>query len=50
MFNKDEKKHYLLKILVAAIILFLIAVAFIEPKPTIQHIEKPLSTPTGNVQ
>lgn len=49
MFNKDEKKHYLVKIIIAAIALFLIAVIFIEPKPTVQHIEKPLSQ-IGNAQ
>lgn len=50
MFSKDEKKHYLLKFIAATIVIFLIALAFIEPKPNVQHIEKTFNVQSGNVQ
>lgn len=50
MFSKEGKKHYILKLLGVAIILFLVIIIFIEPKPTVQHIEKALNVQIENVQ
>ncbi len=48
MFNKEEKKHYLLKSLIVIAILFFVAMAFFDPKPTIQHIEKQFNLSVQN--
>ncbi len=49
MFNKSEKKYYLAKILAVLVVAVFVALAFINPKPTVQHIEKPY-TPIAHVQ
>ncbi len=41
MLNKSEKKYLLLKILVTVLVVFFVVMAFINPKPTIEQIEKP---------
>lgn len=45
MIHKAEKKHLLLKITALLIIGFFVALAFIEPKTEINHIEKEITTP-----
>ncbi len=40
MAKKEEKKYLLVKIIALIIIAFFVAIAFIEPKTTTQHIEK----------
>lgn len=40
MLEKSEKKYILLKILVAILVIFFIAMAFIHPKPRVEQIEK----------
>lgn len=44
MFNKTEKKYYLVKIIAVLVVVFLIALAFINPKPTVKHIETPYTS------
>ena len=41
MFNKSEKKYIFAKILAVIVLVFFVAMAFIQPKPRVQHIEKP---------
>lgn len=43
MLKKEEKKHLLLKLTALAIITFFIAMAFIEPKPNVQLVEKQIT-------
>lgn len=38
-----EKKHYVLKVLLAALVLFLIFVAVVDVKPTVTTVEKTVS-------
>lgn len=45
MINKEEKKHLPLKIVLLAIAGFFIALAFIEPQPTTEHVEKQIEAP-----
>ena len=42
MLNKSEKKYFLIKILMLIVVVFFVAMAFIQPKTSVQHIEKPL--------
>lgn len=46
MLNKSEKKYFFMKVFVVLAVLFLIMMAFITPKTTIQHIEKPYNLST----
>lgn len=41
MLNKSEKKYFFAKFLAVIIFIFFITMAFIQPKPNVQHIEKP---------
>lgn len=41
MLNKSEKKYLFIKILSVLVVLFFIVMAFIQPKPTIEQVEKP---------
>lgn len=43
-----EKKHYLLKIILAAAVLFLIFVAVYDFKPTVTTVEKPIAYGTNS--
>lgn len=43
MLNKSEKKYYAIKIFACLIVVFFIAMAFINPKPTVEHVEKPFN-------
>lgn len=45
MLKKEEKKHLLLKLTILAIVAFFISMAFIEPKPNVQLIEKQITKP-----
>lgn len=45
MLKKEEKKHLLLKLTVLAIVTFFIAMAFIEPTPNVQLVEKQITKP-----
>lgn len=47
MFNKFEKKYLWLKILIGLAVVFAAATFFINPKPSVEHIEKPLSLPAN---
>ena len=46
MFNKSEKKYYLAKILAVLVVILFVALAFVNPKPAVQHIEKPYTNVT----
>ena len=46
MFNKSEKKYYLAKILAVLVVAAFVALAFVNPKPDVQHIEKPYTNIT----
>ncbi len=41
MFNKSEKSYLLPKIIVAAVVIFFTVMAFIQPKPFVEQVEKP---------
>lgn len=41
MLNKSEKKYLFIKILSVLVVLFFIVMAFIQPKPVIEQVEKP---------
>ena len=41
MLNKSEKKYFFAKFLAVIVLVFFVAMAFIQPKPRVQHIEKP---------
>lgn len=43
MLNKSEKKYYTVKICACLIIVFFVVMAFINPKPNVEHIEKPFT-------
>lgn len=43
MLNKSEKKYITAKVLAGLVIVFFIAMAFINPKPSVQQVEKPFS-------
>ena len=45
MLKKQEKNHLLLKLTILAIITFFVAMAFIEPTPNVQLIEKQITEP-----
>ena len=45
MINKEEKKHWPIKIILLAIVGFFVILAFIEPQPVTQHVEKQLNVP-----
>lgn len=44
MLHKEQKKHYLLKIIIAVVITFFVVMAFVEPKPEVKTVEKPFKT------
>ncbi|MBQ9089490.1 MAG: hypothetical protein IJY58_00360 [Alphaproteobacteria bacterium] len=41
MLNKSEKSHFFIKILLLLVIVFFVAMAFVQPKPVIEQVEKP---------
>ncbi len=41
MFNKPEKSYLLPKIIIGLIVIFFVAMAFIQPKPVVVQVEKP---------
>ncbi len=41
MFNKSEKRYLLPKIIVAVLVIFFAVMAFIQPKPFVEQVEKP---------
>ena len=41
MITKYEKKYFFAKFLAVIALVFFVAMAFIQPKPNVQHIEKP---------
>lgn len=43
MLNKSEKKYFFTKILLVVVLVFFVAMAFIQPKPNVQHVEKPFT-------
>ena len=41
MLNKSEKSYFWVKIFLLLIVVFFVAMAFVQPKPVIEQVEKP---------
>ena len=48
MIKKEEKKHLFLKIIMLLVVIFFAVMAFIDPKPAIQTIDKTITKPLVN--